>query len=294
LTTIRFTLSNNITLTSDSLVPGGTLVQTSSGIQFVTLQDGTIVAGTTFVDIPAQAVEAGAAGNGLVAGQISLLVSWSAPFLVAASNTTTSSGGADAETDDHYRARIWMAPESLSTAGPKEAYEYWAASANPDIMDVSIWPNAAAVQADPTLAGKVYVYPLMTGGRLPTTDECAQVYAVCNADNIRPLTDQLFVQAPTVHNYTPAVKYWIKSSDIKFANDIQIAVQAAYADYILWQKTKIGRDINPSQCDERLCAAGAKRTDIPGSTTFVFAALDEKTTAVETASALTYMGLEDE
>ena len=102
---------------------------------------------------------AGEAANGLVAGQINQLVSWSSPFLVNVTNTVTSSGGADIESDDHLRARIWMAPESFSCAGPYGAYEYWAASANPDIIDVCVWSN-------PPNAGKVYIYPLMKDGAL--------------------------------------------------------------------------------------------------------------------------------
>jgi phage-related baseplate assembly protein len=285
LTTLRFTLAN--ILTSDSMIPSGTLAQTSNRIQYQTTRDGMIVAGSASIDLPAQAVEAGSESNGLVPGQINQLVSWNSPFLVNVTNTTTSSGGANTEEDDHFRARIWMAAESLSTAGPKEGYQYWAASANPDIMDVSVW-------SAPEVAGQVYVYPLMTGGRLPTADECSEVYGICNADRIRPLTDQLFVQPPAPATYNPAVQYWIKTSDGPFASDIQTEVQVAYQDYITWQRSKIGRDVNPSQCDKRLVAAGAKRTDIPGSTSFVYTVLDEKTTAVESASMLTYAGLEDE
>jgi phage-related baseplate assembly protein len=287
LTTLRFTLANGLTLTTNSTIPLGTLAQSSTGIQFQTTVEGIIQAGTTYVDLPAEAVVSGAIANGLVAGQINQLVSWSSPFLVSVANTTTTSAGSDVETDDHYRARIWMAPESLSTAGPREGYEYWAASANPDIMDVSVYSG-------PEVAGKVYVYPLMTGGVLPSTDVCNEVYAACNADKIRPLTDQVFVQPPITHNYTPNVTYWIKSSDSQFSNDIQAAVQNAYSQYILWQRSKVGRDINPSQCDQMLVSAGAKRTNIPGSTTFTYVVLDAKTLATETSSVLTYGGLEDQ
>ena len=176
-------------LTSSSTIPLGTLAQSGSGIQFATTQEGIILPGGLTIDLPAMAVTAGAAANGLVAGQINQLVSWSAPFLVSVTNTVTTAGGADIESDDHLRARIWMAPESFSVAGPYGAYEYWAASANPDIIDVSVW-------SDPPHAGKVYIYPLMKDGRLPTQAVLDQVYAVCNADRIRPLTDQVFVQAP--------------------------------------------------------------------------------------------------
>lgn len=285
-TTLRFTLSS--VLTTDSVIPFNTLAQTNSGLQFATTVEGTVLAGQTTIDLPATAVTAGKSANGLVPGQITQLVSWSSPFLVTVTNTTTTSGGTDVEGDDHLRARIWMAPESLSTAGPKEGYEYWAASANPDIIDVGVYSDAS-------LAGKVYVYPLMVGGTMPTQAVIDQVYAACNADKVRPLTDQVFVQAPTAKSYTPNVKYWIKTADQQFTADIETKVQQAYADYIIWQRSKIGRDINPSQCDQMMVAAGAKRTDIPGSTTFIFTVVDQRSVAQETVgSVCTYMGLEDE
>ena len=270
------------------MIPLGTLAQSNAGTQFATTQEGTIFAGQTTIDLPATAVNPGEAANGLVPGQITQLVSWHSPFLVSVTNTTMTTEGSDVETDDHLRARIWMAPESFSTAGPEGAYEYWAASANPAIMDVSVW-------SDPPNAGKVYIYPLMDGGRLPTTEECAQVYAVCNADRIRPLTDQVFVQPPTPIQFHCIVKYWIKKADGQFAVEIQQKVQEAYQEYLVWQSTKIGRDINPSKLDQMLVEAGAKRTDIPELTAFEFSIVDERSVAVSAAdSALTYEGLEEE
>lgn len=286
-TTLRFSLSSP--LTSESTIPLGTLARSGDDRQFATTQEGTIFPGGLTIDLPATAVAAGAAGNGLVPGQINHLVNWSAPFLVAVTNVTASSGGADIESDDHLRARIWMAPESFSTAGPEGAYEYWASSANPDIIDVSVWSS-------PPNAGKVYIYPLMEGGRLPTQAECDQIYAVCNADRIRPLTDQVFVQAPIpVTSAGCVVKYWIRTSDAQFAPDIEAKADAAFADYLTWQKTKIGRDINPSKCDQMLVDAGAKRTDISEATsTFEFTVVNPQSIAVLSNPQLTYMGLEDE
>jgi phage-related baseplate assembly protein len=286
-TTLRFSLSS--LLTSESTIPLGTLAQSGDGRRFQTTAEGTITPGGTSIDLPAVAVEPGAFSNGLVAGQITQLVQWNSPFLVSVTNTTTTSGGSDTESDDHLRARIWMAPESFSVAGPYGAYEYWAASANPNITDVSVW-------SDPPNAGKVFIHPLMEGGRLPTQAELDQVYDVCNADDIRPLTDQVLVSAPIVVSYNCTVKYWIKSSDKIFANDIQIKCDQAYADFLFWQKTKIGRDINPSKLDQMLVEAGAKRTDISEATCpFEFQVLDEKSVAQEgVTSELLYEGLEDE
>jgi phage-related baseplate assembly protein len=286
-TVLRFTLSGIIT--AESPIPLGTLAQTNNGVQFETTLEGLIPPGSLAIDLPATAVIAGSLANNLLPGQINQLVQWNSPFLITVTNVIVSSGGADIETDDHFRARIWMAPESFSCAGPYGAYEYFAASANPNISDVSVWSDAAH-------AGQVYIYPIMEGGRLPTQAECDQVYAVCNADRIRPLTDQVFVQAPIpVTTAGCVVKYWIKTADSAFSTDIQNAVQKAFTDYLVWQKTKIGRDINPSKCDQMLVEAGAKRTNISETTsTFEFIVVNPQSIAVLTNPTLTYMGLEEE
>ena len=285
-TTLRFSLSS--LLTADSLIPLGTQARSADGRTFATTQEGTIVAGGTAIDLPATAVIPGNNSNGLVAGQINQLVSWNSPFLVSVENITPSTGGTDIESDEHLRARIWMAPESFSVAGPYGAYEYWGASANAEIIDISVW-------SDPPHAGKVYIYPLMTDGVLPDADVIAQVYAVCNDDRIRPLTDQVFVQAPLLVSAPCTVKYWIRTEDQVFEGDIKTRVEQAFAEFLHWQRTKIGRDINPSKCDAMLVGAGAKRTDISeGASNFEFQIVNEQSVADLTSPTLTYMGLEDE
>jgi phage-related baseplate assembly protein len=285
-TTLRFSLSN--TITSDALIPLGTLARSADGRQFQTIQEGTIPAGGTAIDLPAEATAPGASHNGLVAGQINQLVSWRAPFMVAVVNMITSSGGTDIESDEHLRARIWMAPESFSCAGPYGAYEYWAATANADIIDVSVW-------SDPAHAGEVYIYPLMKDGEMPSATVIDQVYAVCNADRIRPLTDHVFVQVPIAVNATCTVKYWIKTKEERFEDEIKDRCEQAFADYLYWQKTKIGRDITPSKCDQLLINAGAKRTDISEPTSnFENIVVNSQSIAVLASPSLIYMGLEDE
>jgi phage-related baseplate assembly protein len=285
-TTLRFTLSSIIT--ADAPIPLGTQARAADGRTFATTQEGTIFAGGTAIDLPAVAVIPGDNSNGLVAGQINQLVSWNSPFLVSVQNMTTSTGGTDIESDEHLRARIWMAPESFSVAGPYGAYEYWGASANADIIDISVW-------SDPPHAGQVYIYPLMTDGALPDATVIDQVYAVVNDDRIRPLTDQVFVQAPLLVSAPCTVKYWIRTEDQTFEGDIKNKVEQAFADFLYWQKTKIGRDINPSECEKRLLEAGAKRTDIPDTpSNFEFQIVNPQSVADLISPTLTYMGLEDE
>jgi phage-related baseplate assembly protein len=142
-------------------------------------------------------------------------------------------------------------------AGPYGAYEYWAASANADIVDVCVYSHS-------DIAGQVWIYPLMAGGRLPTQIEKDQVYAICNADYIRPLTDQVFVKDLIIVPYHIDCTYWIVDTKAIFAAEIRAGIEKAFEDYKTWQRSTVGLDINPSELTKMLINAGAKRVYYKG------------------------------
>ena len=57
----------------------------------------------------------------------------------AVRNTETTRLGADVEDDASYRARIRLAPERFSVAGPSGSYRYHALSAHQGIADVAVY-----------------------------------------------------------------------------------------------------------------------------------------------------------
>jgi phage-related baseplate assembly protein len=85
--------------------------------------------------------------------------------------------------------------------------------------------------------------------------------------------------------------YYISKDNAAFATSIQSAVNAAVADYNIWQKSKIGRDINPSELNSRIQQAGAKRAVI---TSPVYTVVLEAQLAISGTITVTYGGLEDE
>jgi phage-related baseplate assembly protein len=249
-TILRFEVAT--TLAIDVIIAYNTIAQTNSGVRFATTKEGVIRAGELFIELPAECEIAGSIGNGFVAGQISDLVTSTGSFVVSVANIITSSGGYDTEDDDRYRARIWMAPESFSVAGPYGAYEYWAASANADIVDVCVYSHSV-------IAGQVWIYPLMAGGRLPTQIEKDQVYAICNDDYIRPLTDWVHVKDLVIVPYHIDCTYWIVDTKAIFAAEIRAGIEKAFEDYKIWQRSTVGLDINPNELTRALINAGAKR-----------------------------------
>ncbi len=279
--TIRFTLGQYYSF--PVTIPEGTRLQSGTLI-FAVTSEGTIPAGELMIDLTAQCSVSGSAGNGLLPGQVRKLIDV-LPFSVTAENITETNGGTDAESDEAYRERIQIAPESFSTAGPVKAYEYFARSADTDIIDV-------AVAGPPvTQPGHVYIYPLMTGGTLPSQEVIAKVYETCNADNVRPDTDYLTVLPPEQVNYSLNLSYWISAKDSASSAYIQELVENAIDGWILWQRKSLGRDINPSELVKRIVEAGAKRCEIISPE---FRVLEDWEVAVCVNKQVIYQGLEKE
>ena len=104
----------------------------------------------------------------------------------------------DGEEDDDFRARIQLAIEAFSTAGPYGAYRYHALSAHADVRDVAVLgPESGEV--DP---GQVGIWVLSkVGDGAAAADLTDAVYAACSAEDARPLTDQVLVFPAEVVSY---------------------------------------------------------------------------------------------
>lgn len=282
MTTLKFTLSE--AQPSAVIIPAGTRVSPGGGnLLFATTEAAELPAGDTETLITAQCTTAGSAGNGFVAGQLRKLVD-PFPFEMSVTNTTTTYGGSDTENDENFRERIQIAPESFSVAGPRGAYEYYARSAHQDIIDV-------AVVGPPEIPpGYVKIYPLMKGGELPSNEVLDAVLAICNADNVRPLTDCVSAHKPDVVSYALNVKYYIDRARATQSTELQAAVSEAVSNWVTWQRSKLGRDLNPSELNHRMIAAGAKRTEITSPS---FRVLKASELAIPSTITLTFGGLED-
>jgi len=278
-TTLRFSLSSALAFAVT--VPAGTRATPDGQLMFATAASAVIPSGALFVDVSAVCQEFGAAGNGYVAGQIARLVdplSW----IAAVANTTQSLGGADAESDDRYRERIALAPESFSVAGPEGAYRFWALSAHQDIADVAV------VSPSPV---QVRVYPLLADGGLPGQEYLDLVEAAVNARDARPLTDQVSVLPPEAVVCDVDLTWWLGRDSAALASMVQASVEAAVDAYRAWQRARLGRDHNPTELARRVREAGAKRVEIRAP---LHLALDAHQVAQDGARTVLYGGVEDE
>lgn len=279
-TTIRFTLSeiqNNVIS-----IPKGTRVSAGENIFFATQSYGEIPIGSNHIDLKVYCLEKGIVGNDFLPGQINNLVD-PIPYVQSITNISRTQGGSEIESDENFRKRIITKPESFSVAGPSGAYEFFTKQYNSSIEDV----NASSAPG----TGVVDITFILKNGEIPDEALISEVKNYLSDKSRRPLTDSVNVQAPTQVEYDLIATYYIRDSNANRINEIQKAVEKAKDEYILWQKSKIARDINPSELISKVLTAGAKRIEI---TSPEFKPLSNKEIAVENKINFIYGGLEND
>lgn len=278
-TTIKVELS--AALGNNATIPAGTRFTAGDNVFFSLDHTMIITAGQLTGQGSATCTQSGSIGNGYLAGQIKTLVD-PLPYVKSVSNVTTSEGGADIEDDESFRAAIHEAPEKFSCAGPDGAYKYFAKRASALIVDVAVTSPAP---------GEVNIMPLLQNCVLPEEEILEAVAAVCNDKSVRPLTDKVTVKAPTKVDYNINVNFYIDRANEARATTIQSEVKAAVDAYALWQKSKLGRDINPSELIRRVMEAGAKRIVV---TEPAYKVITETQVAVANTINVSLGGLESE
>lgn len=215
----------------DLVVAGGAVVQ-GAGIQFATQNALIIPAGQLQTSVDAACATTGTSGNGIPAGTP---FSLSADARVALISVCVSGGGADAEEDEPYRARLGLAPCRFSMGGPAGGYRALVRRTSPAIVDVAVTSPSD---------GRVRVAPLCQDG-LPNVvllDTVAKAFA---PEDARPLTDWVEVAAPTRVPYRVRMLVsLLRGSVTDIALDQVRQSLQAKADVL---RMSLGGDLVPSQ-----------------------------------------------
>lgn len=229
-------------------ISAGTLVQSAGlSVTFETLDDAWIAPGALSVTAFAQCVEFGVVGNDYAIGTITELLE---ARTYAVRNITPTSGGADAERDDDYRARLLLAPAGFSVAGPEDSYKFLAKSVHQSVCDVFVMSPAPC---------EVNVYVLTDTG-LPSANLLAQIDEHLKGTKVRPLSELVNVLAPLQINYQ--IKARITVYDNVNAEAVLANVHAQLRAMQVGTGTqngyerKLGVDIIPFQI--------AAQMDVPG------------------------------
>lgn len=246
-TTMEFACTGEESFT----IPAGTTVYINEHF-FASDIDVEVAEGITNVLVPFTCTEPGSASNGFLAGQITELVAPDElPQVLDVENVTKSEGGIDLEDDDTYAERIQISGNQYATAGPEDAWIYHAKSADSGIIDV--FPDVPE-------SCVINLYVLSTNGTFTTDSQKQAILDVCNDKSIRPMGDLVSVLDPIAINYDIAISYYIDTT--QNADTVATDVQTAVDEYVIWQKSKIGRGIDPTRLLSALQIAGAQRLSV--------------------------------
>lgn len=248
---LKFTLSTP--QESVYTIPKGTQVSNGSNESiFETDSDLIFEIGETEGTVSASSINVGTFDNGLSINSLNVMVN-PLPYIQSVVNTTKTAGGADIESDARYAERLHNITNRITTAGPVASYQFHAMSVSSAISDVQIFTPSPGI---------VRVYILLENGQLPTTTICDKVKEYLSAEDIRPLGDFVEVLPPEVISTEIRGRYFVDRASQSQGTAIQNSVSAAVEDFIQWQTSKIGRDINRDEFIKRVISAGAKRVEL--------------------------------
>lgn len=223
-------------------IPAGMRVATVDNLAVFAVANDTIVApGVSVVLVVANSTTTGSSANNYAVGTVTQILDPLA-FVSLVTNITVSGGGAAIESDEALRVRIKLAPSTFSNAGSRGAYEYFALSASPSIIDVSVLGPNDTPASQP---GEVNIYPLMEDGSVTSPTVLYAVYAACNDEKVRPLTDQVNVSSPTRTDYDVSVDVTVFTD--ADPTTVQADIDAKLNAFVLEKRQALGQDVKISQ-----------------------------------------------
>lgn len=281
ISTLRFTLSG--AQASNSVVPKGTKVSTEDGLTFETIKELIISKGEITGDVDSECNIPGIIGNGYKARTITKPVD-NIPYVQSVQNITESSSGVDLESDEDFRERIYQYPDSYTNGGTKRSYEYWIKKASQHIKDVYLGKRPNSTEIDVVL-----LWDNETGQY--SDNDLAEVKDAIDWDKMPVFTDTLTFKKPTAKDYSIDLDYYLYESDKYREAEIKKAVEESVKDYIAWQRSKLGRDINQNELVRRCMVSGAKRVVVRNPN---FTTVQGIEIANCTSMSVTFKGWEDD
>lgn len=107
--------------------------------------------------------------------------------------------------------------------------------------------SSIEIDIDVDLAGHVLIVPIMEGGEIPTEDVLQKVYDACSLEDVRPMTDKVIVRPPEQIEYSIDIVYYTTMANESDCISTIEGKKGALDQFVNWQDTKMGRDINPDK-----------------------------------------------
>ena len=200
----------------DLNIPAGTVCMTAGLIRVETTRDTFLEAGALWVDVPAQAVESGSAGN--VDAETLVTMSVAPVGIARCSNPAAFSGGVDTEDDESLRARVLESYKRLPNGANVAFYQQGALSFE-QVASSAVLPRSRGI-------GTVDVIIASHDG-VPDEELLAQVQAYF--EERREIAVDVGVLAPEVQ--TVDVSAAIVPAEGYDPSEVSAAVEAVLQDY---------------------------------------------------------------
>lgn len=152
------------------------------------------------------------------------------------------------ESDTELRRRALIAPGSYSTAGPEDGYIYHALSADGQVKDATV--------ASPAPTEVVVTVLARDGDGTPDQTLLDTVAAALNTKTVRPLTDQVTVQAASILNFALSATLYLYDGPDPVT--IKAAAEASAQDYVDTQHM-LGRGVTLTGLHAALHVEGVRK-----------------------------------
>ncbi len=249
------TFSRTNALPYDITVPAGTVCCTGSpenGIRFETVNEGVLVAGTTYVDVEAVSLEGGKDKN-VSSRTITIMVS-PPSGITYVTNNSRFSGGVDEESDEELRERIIDSYKNVSN-GTNVAFYKSEALKYDGVFSASVIPRARGTgTVDIYVAGK---------GELVSEDLRSKIQTEIN--KLREINVDVLVKDPFLVSVS-TILYITVGEDYVFS-EVRDKCVTEIENY--YDSLKIGEPFLVADIAERVYhVEGVKNYSIPSTSTF--------------------------
>ena len=123
-----------------------------------------------------------------------------------------------------------------------------------DLLTIELTPGGTLngstslkIEIEKTNEGVVKIVPICENGELPDDTIIAKVFEMCNASEVRPLTDKIVVEDPSVQEYDIELTYYTNAADSSACIQTVEGEGGAIDQFIKWQSGALGRHINPDK-----------------------------------------------
>lgn len=184
------------------------------------------------------------------------------------------------ESDTDFRTRIQLSTDGYTTAGSEGSYIFHGLSADADVKDI---------QAISPTPGEVTVYVLSRTGSGAASPELVDTVATAlNAEQVRPMTDQVTVMSASIVPYTITAELVLQPGpDSAVVYEEAMAAVSAYAH----AQARIGYDVTLSGIYAALHRSGVQRVNLSAPLTNL--TIDDGEASHCTAITVTIAGATD-